>query len=373
MRLSFFVKKMLTIIALFFSVHLAASDLSINGFGSIHAGKSLLEEDKAIESYRDYQDLSYDPGTKFGLNFRSELNNNYSFNMQAMASGDSGMKSETAPSPTWNLSIDWAFLSYEADQGSFAKIGRQLVPATVVAEYFDVGYMQPWRQLPRAMLSGLLGMKSMNGLLLGHKFDLNNLSLAFEIFSSQEKYSRGAGLYLVNAKEINGGSITLDGDNFRARIYHHLSNLDLTLTLPNGDTPTFKANKTSMSTASFRFEDFGLLLYAEHSKIKSENADKFGAEEIFKETKNSYATVGYRYRDIMPHYTYAISDIALVPNNVLTGKIKSTYIGLNYYLPVTAVIKLEHVTHTPEEGKGKGFLSEEEKAQYATAGIDFLF
>src|SRR5262249_40608802 len=52
---------------------------------------------------------------------------------------------------SFGLFAQWAYLNYKPASGTTIKVGRQLYPTLIAAEYARVGYLLPFRQLPSSV------------------------------------------------------------------------------------------------------------------------------------------------------------------------------------------------------------------------------
>lgn len=129
----------------------SANDIHFNGFVSVIGGKVLDGREQQYGEFTcpcfiaDYpfvgvytEDWTFDAETTFGLQANMTITDRLSATAQLVSHGSLG----------YDVSIDWAYLSYNLDDRFTLQAGRKRAPLFYYSDFFDVGYALPWIRAP---------------------------------------------------------------------------------------------------------------------------------------------------------------------------------------------------------------------------------
>ncbi len=192
--------------------------LEWNGFGSGYlqqntSGNLVEPQTRAGLSGRQYGLI--------GLNLRSQIDDEYSFAGQFVATGFglSGLD-------PFVITADWGFLSYKPNPDFEVRAGRQLFPVSVIAEYQDVGALLPFVRTPMSYFR-TAPFKSFDGLSADYKIPLFNGKIGVKTMLGSA------------TTPLNGDTLTFT-DVINGTLYYEESGL-----LIRGSVSHFQVHRTS--------------------------------------------------------------------------------------------------------------------------------
>lgn len=346
-----------------------ASDIEWNGFGSAYYTQSFSPE--VVPPSSDTSS-NFTSASNFGLNVGSKLSEKISVAAQLVA-----LNSD--PNGEWAVTAKWAFLNYRVSESFGVRIGRQLVPALLAAEFQSVGYLMPYRIIPRCIFF-LLPVSGFNGISATY----NTSGFWATAFGGRPDYdfSRSSAIvFSGGAKDLTGAAVGYDGDGFGLRLQWNRARPNLTITA--GGT-AYPANGTvDTYTLGYRFDKFGFVSWAEYGFAKSEDGSQMpvlavgGGGRFVASMRGGYVLLGYKLGDFLPRYTFSRADLE---TGIRNGKTTSHVFGFNYNVNPQVVAKVEYeIVTVPEANEtGAGLATRQSGSSQTSgnaifAGLDFVF
>jgi hypothetical protein len=327
-----------------------AIDLQMNGFADLvgtQSGTSLPIDNIGNQANH----LTVDPESRLGLNLSADLGGNVTFASQILAQGRSGGQ--------YDLQADWLFATYRPVEGLSIRAGKQINPAYLYSEQFDVGFTYLWTRLPYEVY-GSYPIDSFNGLAVIYSFFLGELQLRTEVFggAGDQTISAPSSTFTVSSNDDKGIETALSSDHFKFRLGYISANATGTasapalLAQPPGGvvTGTFTSGadigtvQILSSGASFDFK--GLMASAEMVRF-------WGSGTLVHSTTAAYGSLGYRVLPkLTPYVVYSwkgdLSGTAYVYPDPTVSSTAATdqhsdIFGLNYKLTPSVALKAEYM------------------------------
>ncbi len=324
--------------------------------------------------------------SKFGLNVGSKLSDEFKVAAQFVVSGNRSLVGSNYPE--WALVANWAFVTYTPVKGLNFKLGRQLYPVWIAAEFIDVNYLQPFREMPNSVYS-LSPFKGFDGLSVDYGFDLGFGTLTPAMFGGRANLSSGSAAQSIQVDSSNllGASLTLDGDGYRLRAQTSRSDVRINQTITAAGINRTMSDATIISTVGYRFDKYNIVSWGEYGYSHAPKGQDTGYANVFKpalggkylgDIRSWYLLGGYRFGNIMPRYTYAKADWQA---GIVNGKSKTHNFGVNIQATPGVMVKLDYEivkVPGPTENDAALFVtrtagSTETTAKSFFAGVDFIF
>lgn len=375
-----------------------AATIEWNGFGSAYYGQALTDEVRPgnlRKGQAEFGRLS-----KVGLNLSSQLSEDFDVAAQFVAGG-SGFAG--IPESEWDMTVNWAFLTYKATDTLRIKAGRQLFPNWLAAEFIEVGYLQPFREMPQA-LSLISPFRSFEGVLLEQSFKTGAGTLVASAWtgSSDREFETmsdapstlGAGTQLntrgsINVKDFYGASLTWNGDGYRLRGQVSQSYGSLTTTsFVSSGTPnsivTTGETKPLLWTVGGNYDKNNFVVWAEYGKQSSANKNQI-PKGYLANMEGYYALLGYRIGKLMPKIMYTDVDNTQSNFTGIDGKEQIMSAGFNYEINSNIIMKAEYEygmipVSTAAKKDGASWDRDstitnntEDTGQAIYVGVDFIF
>jgi len=220
-------KKILFIWCLLLVSVSSLAEVSINGFGSIVAGK-LTSGDGYIAEYTNlaiYEGSSVDfsQETRLGVQISADINEKTSATSQLVMRGAND----------YDVELSWLFLTYQIDNDKKVQLGRLRLPVYHFSEYMDVGYAYPWLRIPSDTYS--LDVTNYNGVRYKQSFQVSDYVLELTGLFGREKDDDSQLISYLFPKQIDrefknlyGGVVNFDMDTFVIRSSYVEGNLEET-------------------------------------------------------------------------------------------------------------------------------------------------
>jgi hypothetical protein len=249
----------------------------------------------------------------------------------------------------YEVTPEWAYGTYQFNDDWGLRMGRYKGPFYMVSDYRDVGYAYPWVRPPEEVYS-TNPIKSLNGLDLVFQKTHQNVNYLVEIYGGS-----GTSETLVNANIAPGfcppptcpyapTDVPFEFETYNSLGFNASVGTEA-VTFRAGYYNT-KVNAGSLISAeSGSFAGLGLIvdwqnfvLYSEYIQRDTENTP--GMSAAFPDQNAWYATLGYRYRTVLPYVTFADIDEGndAVPNALRQS---SVALGLRWDIDDAAAIKFE--------------------------------
>jgi hypothetical protein len=359
-------------------VSTAHATIEWSGFGSGRFAETLTDE--VHNTSLDPHKAEYGKFSKLGLNVGSSISDKLDVAAQFVVGG-SGATTGDIGSEQWNLNANWAFASYKIFDGLKFKYGRQLLPNFLAAEYAQVGYLQPYREIPQA-ISLMSFFKNFNGALIEYALATPVGTLTTSAWAGDVTITGSLGpLGTLTGKTSNlyGGGLTLTGDGYKARAQYSSSRSDVSM-------PTIAytgGGIIEQTTLGASYDKNNIVVWAEYGQERSRDATAgpLSTNDFFEKASAYYILAGYHIGKFMPRFTYAKADFNKIGFIGLEGEEKDYTLGLNYQLDPSAILKVDYEMAKLADGKEGAFTrrdakfptTSDDKAEAIYAGIDFIF
>ena len=273
---------------------------NFNGFGTVAVGK-VISGDVAEESYVSYQcpcfitdynnggiyqdddGWRFDQESRLGVQLNVNFTDKLSFVTQVMARA---VDSE--------LSLEWAYLSYQLSDKFTLQAGRKRIPLYFYSEFQDVGFAYNWLRPPQTLYGW--EASNYNGANIRYSDTLRDWSLTANLYAGKETVDDAPynDLYDVVSQDskwdkIRGVDIELNRDWFTARLIYMTSENSTT---ERPDSNAFYSPPTDQTVIGLSLNaDFGdWFILSEMNVNKRE--DK--ADGLTVRSPASMVAVGYR-------------------------------------------------------------------------------
>ena len=361
----------------------AQAEVHFNGFASIIGGATLSNDQEAL-GYDS--DISFKPDSLFALQASSDLGNGLSATAQLMAKG----------ADDYNVKLEWAYLSYVINDNWTLHAGKLRAPLFRYSSYLDVGYAYTWLRPPVSVynvpFNTIEGVRLDNTEFFGQWE--SNIKLFAGSYNGELRLGRSTGTGdIKNAMgvswELNRDWLTLRGTYSRAKVSATLDDaaaqgqLDTLASTFTNLNMTNLANSlaTKDDTGTFWGVGFGIdkdnwLLNSEYTHYNVDNS-------LVATTSAFYASVGYRFGNVTPYYTYETFDakperesvvglpaqlaipVTMVYDNI-RNKTKTNTIGLRWDFQSSAAFKVEF-------NDIRNNIDSSRNAKVISAGVDLVF
>lgn len=285
--------------------------LKINGF--ISAGVAVNDGDDIEEPYVQVgSDYSTSSISKLGLQTSFKINDRWNAIAQLVSRG----------TQDYNISAEWAYLSYAPTDRIQLKFGRQRAPFYLLSEYLDVGYALPWTIAPVEMYS--LTTSTVDGASLSYDMRLGSSKWTWQMYggASQGRSEDAKADYKSN--DAWGSNLVVEVADWTFRVGYSAGHLE-----PDADQggPADQFNEAVESAfntvapmygvesrlnydgdnlnwdaqyanAGFSYDNGSLLVIGEISNLRVVDSYQPAGDA-------GYLTIGYRFGRWMPHITYA--------------------------------------------------------------------
>lgn len=227
---------MFSVSMLLYPVSRAQGELnySVNGFGTVAVGKVVSGDVNNADYvrykcpcfitdynnggiYEDDEGWRFDQESRLGVQLNVNFNDKFSFVTQVMARA---VDSE--------LSLEWAYLSYQLSDKFTLQAGRKRIPLYFYSEFQDVGFAYNWLRPPQTLYGW--EASNYNGANIRYNDNLGEWSLTANLYAGKETVDDAPynDLYDVVSQDskwdkIRGVDIELNRDWFTARLIYMTS------------------------------------------------------------------------------------------------------------------------------------------------------
>ena len=304
----------------------------VNGFGTVgfsHLGGE--DKGRGFGVYGQTKDgWRGDQLSKFGGQVQYGVTDAVGLTVQATAK---------AYGNEWKPTIEWAYLSWQANDELMVRTGRLRTPVYQYSESLDVGYSYPWLRLPDEVYS-LIQASNYEGV-----DAIYTVPLSFATLSLQGAVgvAKNRDYYLYDTKfdidysNLAGANVTLATNDYgsvrlgyiAARIDTDIAGNYIDITGKPGRSSLMKLDGDHAKFTSLSYQyDNGTWLTSSEMARRVIESDGSHSSDAF------YIMGGRRFGDFLAHLTYAQVD-----DN--PGRQRSWAAGLNYSVSPTVVIKTE--------------------------------
>lgn len=307
-----------------------------NGFGTVgfthlggeDDGRSYGIQGQTNDSWRG------DQLSKFGAQLSYGLTDSLGVTVQATAK---------AQQDEWKANLEWAYLSWQANDQLMLRAGRLRSPVYMYSESLDVGYSYPWLRLPDEVYSQVQ-VTNYEGIDAVYTVPLSYGSVTFQVAGGEAKnrdYYAYDELFDIDYGKLFGASVSLATNNFGTLRIGYVE-ADITTDISGTVDATaigLGANQSlsllNLDKEKGKFTSIGYQ-YDNGTWISSnEWASRLIENDGMEAIESFYLMGGRRFGDFLPHVTYAQLD----DNG---GRQNSWTLGLNYQAAPTVVVKGEY-------------------------------
>lgn len=345
-----------------------------DGFGSAYVAQA---DGSSIPDGFANRRMDYSQFSSLGLNLHAKMDDQFSATAQLLARG----------SDEYEMSVEWAFLTYAPSQDFNIKVGRLLFPLWIAAEYYNVGYLLPYRSMPGDVY-GLSPFSAFDGVMANKLFDTGMGKLTLSAFTGTAPTVSVPSTLDVEIYDYFGLTATLQGDGWTAKVGYTDAKTKTTLGTAfsvlglNGKVYNSRPKTTSLG---LKYDKHNVVFWSEMISIFAGDKDAdvtFLGERSIESAGGGYGLIGYRMGKWMPRYTYATAYSRYgLPNT--TGVVdastknqsESHVLGVNYEVGDQSVLKVEYQTVKITSGAGVGAqkTGSDDDGSAVYAGLDFTF
>ena len=205
------------------STHASNEDIHIAGFASFIYGKTFTQAEEGkldrLDSEGEYREFNT-------LGLRMDVVNDdhfekLSFTTQLIAEGIND----------YNADFDWIYVGYNITTQWKLKVGKTRTPLYMYSDYTNVSYALPWLSPPSILYAGD-AYKSLEGLNLSHRAELNNWTSFLQLFYGTTKAEQQTDLEQDSMIEVGfnnfyGFAWDLEFNGFQMRMAHGNGDISL--------------------------------------------------------------------------------------------------------------------------------------------------
>ncbi len=257
------------------------SDFHINGFmstgyarASNNAGYAGVTEESEIR-----------PQTLFAVQGSFDLSDRTKATFQLLSRGQEDGRND------WETQLEWGYLSHRMANGLRVRAGKMRTPFFMFSDSLDLGYAQPFTRAPDAVY-GQVTLSSYTGADATYTFNVLGQSIRTQVFGghSKDEQQGQSGISEVELRNLTGTVVSWT---------------DYTWTL-RGVAARADTNLEQIGADGVDGEFYGLGIEYEKGNIMGvSEITRREVEGLFPDRDGAYATLGYRFGDVMPYVTYA--------------------------------------------------------------------
>jgi hypothetical protein len=276
----------------------------VNGFATFGFTKS----DEDMTYNRIGNDLSFSRLGKIGVQMTFNMDSQNSVITQLVSRGEN----------SWDTKAEWAYFKHDFNNGLSTKLGRIRLPAYQLSEFLDVGYANPYAQVPAETYDSLAPFSNIDGIDLSYTMDVGDNTLNLQLTHGLAKDDE------FDLKDLIAINAIFQTDIWNSRLGYAQASLNVVegstieqaLGAYAGDTKGIKATFTS---AGFTYDPGDLYFTAEATQLALDG-QLVDADAI-------YATVGYRIGRFFPNITFATAESTDDSERTLEAAAASTTYG----------------------------------------------
>ena len=217
------------------------SEISVNGFATVALG--VADDDHGFLGYDKDPDAQQD--SLVGLQFNFPVNEKVGATVQLLSKG----------SNDWDSDIEWAYLSYNMDNGTTLRAGKLRLPIYSYSDYLDVGYARTFLRAPQVVYE-IVTFSAYNGVDAIIPLDMNDSTLTLQPFYGSVEEVGNLGNFEMN--NLIGLNATWEWNSFTARGIYAYAELD-------GDNPLLQKKDSSFSGLSAQYDNGSWFIMAEYA------------------------------------------------------------------------------------------------------------
>lgn len=280
--------------------------VEINGFASIKGGMALSEDDSL---YGYDNDVNFKNESLAALQLKSDLGDKLSVTAQLLGRG----------ADDWDVSFEWAFLSYDLTDSLRVNAGRLRTPFYKYSDFRDVGYAYDWSRVPQSVYG--LGFDTIEGASLYHTTTLGNFDSTLQLIVGSYDGEEEIGGATAEAQIDNIAGVAWevgqDGYSFRMAylmgkstfyidrldapttgLYAQLTAFGLGALVQNLDVVD---ESSSFAGVGFNIDKNDWVVVSEITKATVDNS-------FITDQESYYISVGHRFDNITPYVSFEKED-----------------------------------------------------------------
>jgi hypothetical protein len=262
------------------SIEQQQESFHVNGF--LTTGAALADREVSDQNNSFSDDLSFDTDSIVGLQAKFKLSDRADITTQLVARS----------ADDWDLSAEWAFVSYRFNEQMSVRAGRLRLPIYLFSESVEVGFSYPWVRPPSEVYS--LPINNYEGVDFLYSRNFGDWVSKLQVFAGNSSNDA------FQANELFGANITLSSGawTFRASASDFAFDIDVSAFSPIEQSELVQ-DGGSYYNISGMYDDGEWLLLTELSNFDADRAN------IFRDSDAGYITIGKYMGDWMPHLTIA--------------------------------------------------------------------
>ncbi|QIZ76008.1 porin [Ferrimonas lipolytica] len=252
----------------------------VNGFASLAVG--MAKDGAGYAGYND-DELNFSQDSLFAIQSTYQINSKMDATLQLISRGRDD----------WDLKTEWAFVSYEFDNGAQARAGKLRLPLFMLSDYLEVGYAYPFAR-PSAEVYSVSPVSSYTGVELLHTFDFDNSSLSVQpIWGEMSVLAEDSSFGEKSEfSDLYGLAATYEWERVTLRGSYFSSTSDK-------DNIDFLANKdVDFYGFGFRYDANEFMLMSEYTIIE--------VDDEYPDTDSFYAALSYPIGSVTPYIMYSV-------------------------------------------------------------------
>ncbi|WP_077529807.1 hypothetical protein [Vreelandella utahensis] len=264
------------------------TDFRINGFmstgyarASNNAGYAGITEDSDVRSQ-----------TLFAVQGTFDLSDQTKATFQLLSRG----KPKAEGGDNWETQLEWGYVSHKMNNGLRLRAGKMRTPLFMYSDSLDLGYAQPFTRAPNAVYDQV-SLSSFTGADVTYNFDVLGQPIRTQVFtghSENQDLVGGAELRNIAGAVVSWTDYTWTVRGVAARAETSIDNL-----LEGTAAPQLE-----IEDEDGKFYGLGLE-YEQGNILAVSEITRRDTDGVFPERDGAYATLGYRFDDVMPYVTYA--------------------------------------------------------------------
>lgn len=258
--------------------HQSAAETTINGFATIAVG--LADNDGEYLGYT--QDLDLQPDSKAGVQIGYKVNDKMDATVQILARG----------ADDWDPKMEWAYVSYHADNGTTVRAGKLRLPFYMYSDYLDVGYAQPFLRSPTGVYTINPLFDTYTGVDAIIPVELSGSTLTFQPFyGGVDDESFGTTFKLSN---LVGANANWEYDALQIRAIYSIGKFT------ESNEPALADQDASFAGIGFKYEAGSWFISGEYASIE--------VDGVIYDTDAAYLAAGYQLGDWTPYISVGMSE-----------------------------------------------------------------
>ncbi|GAA5216780.1 porin [Corallincola platygyrae] len=257
----------------------------VNGFASMAIGRA--DNNAGYAGYDD-EDFDYEQGSLFAVQTTYDINENMEATMQLITRGRQD----------WEPKIEWAFVSYQFDNGTKVRGGKLRLPFYMLSDYLEVGYAYPWAR-PSEEVYGVVPVTSYTGIDVLHSVDFEESTLTFQPILGEATVDSDDSRLGVETdfEKVMGMATTYDWDELTLRASYFRSDTKFD-DASRPDLVDLLDDKTGeFFGVGARWDQGDWMVMAEFTRIEVDDA--------YPDTDSVYIGATYRFDQFSPYLMYS--------------------------------------------------------------------